>query len=98
MYNQFPYSSFSNSPYSSFASPSNAMLNTLGKKPFNWDLFLNNAQRTLNVINQAMPLYNQVKPIFKNMGTVFRVMSELNSAPTINNNSSKDSSSPTFFA
>lgn len=98
MYNQFPYSSFSGSPYSSFPSPTNAVLGSLGKKAFNWDSFLNNAQRTLNVINQALPIYNQVKPMFRNMGTIFRVIGELNSAPAIDTATSLASSSPTFFA
>ena len=99
MYNQFPYSRFSNSPYNSFTPHSNGVLGSLGKKPFNWDNFLNNAQRTLNVINQAMPIYNQVKPMFRNMGTIFRVIGELNSAPSIaTTTSSVASGSPTFFA
>lgn len=83
MYNQFPYSSFNSNPFGTMHAPSNSGglsgLLGLSKKNFNWDSFLNNTQRTLNVINQAMPIYNQVKPIFKNMGTIFRVIGELNS-------------------
>ncbi len=91
MYNQFPYSSFNNA-YNIWPKS-----NSFGfyKKPFNWDSFLNNAQRTLNVINQAMPIYNQVKPMFKNMGTVMRVIGELNSSPNIK---LETNNSPRFFA
>lgn len=87
MYNQFPYSSFNSSPFGGMpTSPSSSGLGGLlglSKSKFNWDSFLNNTQRTLNVINQAMPIYNQVKPIFKNMGTILRVIGELNGAGTI---------------
>ena len=84
MYNQFPYSNFNSSPFGTMPTLSNSSglggLLGLSKNKFNWDSFLNNTQRTLNVINQAMPIYNQVRPIFKNMGTIFRVIGELNSA------------------
>lgn len=92
MYNQFPYSSFN--PMS-FA-PASQLGNTsrlggllgLGRGAFNWGGLLDNAQRTLNVINQAIPVYNQVKPMFRNVGTVFKVINEL----------SKSSNSPTAKA
>ena len=74
MYNQYPFSSMSYMPYNSISSPTTSGLFGLGKKAFNWNGFLDNAQRTLNVINQAMPIYNQVKPMFRNMGTVFKVI------------------------
>lgn len=84
MYNQFPYSSFNSNPFGTMPTSSNSSglggLLGLSKNKFNWDSFLNNTQRTLNVINQAMPIYNQVKPIFKNMGTILRVIGELNGA------------------
>lgn len=105
MYNQIPYSMYNPANYSSLglSTGSNNLLG-LGKKAFSWDIFLNNAQRTLNVINQAMPIYNQVKPMFKNVGTVFRVIGELNSNNNVNNNNSSNSiqnnanNNPTFFA
>lgn len=105
MYSQIPYSMYNPANYSSLGlSPSSNSLLGLGKKAFSWDIFLNNAQRTLNVINQAMPIYNQVKPMFKNVGTVFRVIGELNSNNNVNNNNSSNSiqnnanNNPTFFA
>lgn len=87
MYNHFPY----NYPYN------NSIMSTFNKKPFSWDNFLNNAQKTLNVINQAMPIYNQVKPMFRNMSTVFKIMGELNSAPTVST-ATTTTNTPQFFA
>ena len=82
MYNQYPFSSMSYMPYNSISSPTTSGLLGLGKKAFNWNGFLDNAQRTLNVINQAMPIYNQVKPMFRNMGTVFKVIENTPLLPT----------------
>ncbi len=89
MYNQFPYTSIPRA------------YNTMGNIPglvkkFNWDSFLNNTQRTLNVINQAMPIYNQVKPMFKNMSTIFKVIGELNTPNAIN--TIENENTPQFFA
>lgn len=81
MYNGYPYSSFNPGAFGAIpqASPAKGLGGILGLgKRINWDGFLTNTQRTLNVINQAMPIYNQVKPMFKNMGTVFKVIGELN--------------------
>lgn len=94
MYNQFPYSYNSTIPFN--MKPNTGSLLNLTKK-FNWDGFLNNAQRTLNVINQAMPIYNQVKPMFKNMGTIFRVIGELNNSNVASAATTAVSSTPKFF-
>lgn len=92
MYNNFPYQPFGN--IGNIGNTSNILGLT---KKFSWDSFLNNAQRTLNVINQAMPIYNQVKPIFKNAGTLFKVIGELNSStPAVS--SVAASTTPQFFA
>ena len=74
-------------------------------KSFNWGGFLNNTQKTLSVINQAIPIVNQVRPIVNNAKTMFRVMKEVNT-PDINTNNSIDnntlnnqvvSNKPQFF-
>ena len=93
MYNQYPFSSMSYMPYNSISSPTTSGLLGRGKKAFNWNGFLDNAQRTLNVINQAMPIYNQVKPMFRNMGTVFKVIGELNRGTSTNTNNVTSSNS-----
>lgn len=38
--------------------------------------FINGTQKTLNIINQAIPLVKQVSPIVKNAKTMFKVMNE----------------------
>jgi len=42
----------------------------------NFNSIFNGTQRTLNVINQAIPLVKQVTPVMKNAKTMFRVMNE----------------------
>ena len=48
-----------------------------GTSKINWSNLLNNTQKTLNVINQAIPVYYQVKPIYNNAKTMFRMVSAL---------------------
>lgn len=83
----------------------------LGK--INWTSLLTNAQKTLNVVNQAIPLYYQVKPVFSNIKALSKIGKELNKAPINNqdsmvqnsdfqnniNNESQNSAipNPTFF-
>ena len=55
-------------------------------RSINWGNFLNNTQRTLNVINQAIPIVNQVKPMVNNAKTMLRVMREVNKPDEISNN------------
>ena len=38
--------------------------------------FLNGTQKTLNIVNQAIPLVKQMGPVVKNAKTMFRVMNE----------------------
>ncbi len=76
----------------------------------NWGGILTNTQKTLNVINQAIPVFYQVKPIFNNAKTMFKIagaMSDDKKATNgrTNNNGSgsyssplNNSDSPQFFA
>lgn len=105
MYNQIPYSFYNPGNYATLGlNPTTTSgIAGLAKKGLNWSSFLNNAERTMNVINQAIPIYNQVKPMFRNMGTVFKVIGELNSAPTATNAvsgvaKSAATTGPQFFA
>lgn len=71
MFNQIPYMNTG-----SFF-PTNGITNTpsiLGK--INWSTLLSNAQKTLNVVNQAVPLYYQVKPVFKNIKAISKIGKE----------------------
>lgn len=58
-------------------------------KGFSWGSFLDGTQKTLGVINQAIPLVYQVKPIFNNAKTVFKIADEIrkptNNSSNINN-------------
>lgn len=45
-----------------------------GLKKFNWTGLLNGTQKTLNIVNQAIPLIYQVRPIINNAKTVFKVI------------------------
>jgi hypothetical protein len=79
---------FNNSLYSSsslFTKPS--LLSSL--KAINWSTFLGNAQKTLGVINQAIPIVYQVKPIINNAKTVFKIANSLKS-DTSNNISNNE--------
>ena len=70
-----------------------------------WSDVLNNTQKTLNVINQAIPVYYQVKPIFNNIKSLGRLVSAFNEDDTSKNNNSNNqeikkensNNSPTFF-
>ncbi len=77
-----------------------------GLSAIKWGTVLNNTQKTLNVINQAIPVYYQIKPIFGNLKSFGKLMSAFNEEDTpkdkeidINTNSIKkeNSNSPTFF-
>ena len=74
------------SPYGAYA------LSSVAKNGINWSSLLSNTQKTLGIINQAIPAFYQIKPIFSNMKTMFRVVSEINrddSKTTISNNVTK---------
>lgn len=47
-----------------------------GIKSINWGNIINNTQRALGLVNQAIPVIKQVTPIAKNAKTMFRVMNE----------------------
>ena len=72
---------------------------------FNWSSILNNTQKTLNVINQAIPVYYQIKPICANAKTMFRMINALKDDDKTNNNISSNnivnkkntSEGPVFF-
>ena len=56
------------------------------KTGINWSSLLSNTQKTLGIINQAIPAFYQIKPIFSNMKTMFRVVNEINKDDTQRNN------------
>lgn len=76
-----------------------------------WGNVLSNTQKTLNVINQAIPVYYQIKPIWQNVKSFGKIMEVFNSPDNDNNNQvgnnnfdlnkeekkETSSNSPTFF-
>lgn len=74
----------------------------------NFHSILNGTQRTLNIVNQAIPLVKQVQPILRNARTMFKVVNEFkktdiykeNKTSSIDNKikpSPNYSEGPTFF-
>lgn len=74
----------------------------------NFTSILNGTQKTLNVVNQAIPVFKEISPMIKNAKTMFRVMNEFNRNSSDNkytNNSHNTNSTndnfytngPTFF-
>ncbi len=52
--------------------------NTNFKKPsINWNNILNGTQKTLNIVNQAIPVFYQFKPIWSNAKTMLKVFGEI---------------------
>lgn len=52
----------------------------------NWGSLLTNTQRTLGVINQAIPVVKQISPLLNNAKTMFKVMSEFKKEDNSENN------------
>lgn len=42
----------------------------------NWSSLLSNTQKTIGIINQAIPMVKQVSPMMQNAKTMFKVMNE----------------------
>ena len=54
---------------------------------------INGTQRTLGLVNQAIPLVKQVTPVMKNAKTMFRVMNEFKKVDApVNNGINSDNS------
>ena len=47
-------------------------------KKINFNNILDGTQKTLNVINQAIPIFNQVKPLINNTKTLFKLTQIMN--------------------
>lgn len=73
------------SPYAAYG------LGAAAKSGINWSSLLSNTQKTLGIINQAIPAFYQVKPIFNNMRTMFKVVNEFNKDDTKKNTNTSSS-------
>lgn len=81
--NYYPYYNF---PYGSLAQvPKASGLKSLfgGIK---WSSILSGTQKTLNVVNQAIPIIKQAGPVINNAKTMFRVMNEFKKVDIPENN------------
>jgi len=58
---------------------------TNGIRSVNWSGLLANANKTLNVVNQAIPLVRQAGPMVNNMKSMLRVAKAFGSETTFNN-------------
>ncbi len=84
-YNFYPYMNVNN--LGNYALGANALR---GVRPslfssirnIKWGSILTNTQKTLNVINQAIPVYYQIKPIASNLRSFGKIMSAFNSPDT----------------
>lgn len=51
----------------------------------NWSSILNNTQKTLGIVNQAIPMFKQMSPVVKNAKTMFKIMNEFKKEDTSSN-------------
>lgn len=77
-------------------------------KGINWSGILDGTQKTLGVINQAIPIIYQVKPVISNAKTMFRIADEIrkpnnntinisNDSSTVNTSNNSDTNKPIFY-
>lgn len=61
----------------------------------NWGSILTNTQKTLGLVNQAIPVIKQVTPVMKNAKTIFKVMNEFKKVDTPSVNNTTTETTPT---
>lgn len=74
--NYYPYFSYFPTTVSMNAPTNSGLISKLFRNGINWSGIINNTQKTLNIINQAIPVVKQVSPVVKNAKTMFNVMNE----------------------
>ena len=47
-------------------------------KTIKFSEILNGTQKTLNIINQAIPIFNQIKPLINNTRTILKIANAIN--------------------
>ena len=65
-----------------------------GASRLNWGTILSNTQKSLGIINQAIPIVYQVKPMIENAKTMFKIASAVKDTDvsTISNNNNNNNS------
>lgn len=72
-------------------------------KTINWSGLLDGTQKTLGVINQAIPIVYQVKPLISNARAMFKIADAVNSTNDITTevvkpvSSTSNSNKPIFY-
>ena len=75
-----------------FLTPMQSLM-PLARRTINWSGLLTNTQKTLNIVNQAIPIVYQIKPIVNNAKTMFKVANEFTKT---NNNVEKVKEEPSY--
>lgn len=77
------YNPYFGYPYMGTTAASNGgIFSKLFGKSLNWSSILSGTQKTLGVVNQAIPIVKQVSPVMKNAKTMFRIMNEFKKVDT----------------
>lgn len=74
--------------------------NSMRFKRINWSRLLDGTQKTLGIINQAIPVFYQIKPLYENAKTAFKVVNIMNKDDKKIEKTTKKvepSNSPTYF-
>ena len=102
-----PY--FSTFPYMNTIQKTGIFSRIFGNN-INLGSILTGTQKTLNIVNQAIPIIKQAGPVFNNAKTMFKVMNEFKKVETpisesvnetnneVNLIEIKNENTPTFFA
>src|SRR5574344_587869 len=73
---------------------SRSLFSSLFGRGITFSSILSGAQKTLNVVSQAIPVVKEVSPMIKNTKTMFKIMNEFKKVDTptqsIKNNSTKE--------
>lgn len=70
----------------------------IAKKGINWAGLLSNTQKTLNIVNQAIPIVYQVKPILNNAKTMFKLASAFSSSGNNSNIKNNNANTSTTYS
>lgn len=97
--NYYPY--FNGFPYQNIApaAKTGILKGIFGN--INFSSIVNGTQKTLGIVNQALPLIRQAKPVLNNAKTMFKVMNEFKKTDTsttkeiVNNEIKSDINNPT---
>lgn len=80
--NYYPYYSYLPNSIPTSAPRTAGLFSRLFRNGINWGSIINNTQKTLNIINQAIPVVKQVSPVVRNAKTMFKVMNEFKKTDT----------------